>query len=302
MREVYDFSNAKIHCSSIYNVITQAQGKDYKGMHDRKLKELDEHEAMYYGWTPERRKLATGIKKAEKIEEVKREIEELVPLLDKIELSEGAKTHLKSVYADLKYNKRSVSRERGSKMTNKGKIVEVEAIKLISALDGIEYSKNESHFENDFIIGTPDCIATEPEIYVADVKSPWDMETFIGNLGEELDLRYWWQIQGYMWLTGAKKGEVSYCLINSPEEFITDEVYAMARQMNEISTDTPAMRLQEAIIRNNMTFDEIPMEERRIKFEVEYSQEAIDRIKEVIPLCRQHLMEIQELHLKNIFH
>lgn len=299
MNNIFDFSNAKIHCSSIYNIITQAQGKDYKGQHEKKLKELDEHEAMYAGWTPERRKLVTGIKKSEKIEEVKKEIEELFLLLDKKELSVGAKSHLKTVYADLKYHKQSVSRERGSKMTNKGKIVEIESIKMISQLDGIEYFKNEDHFENDFICGTPDCIATQPEMYVADVKSPWDMETFISNLGEDLDPRYWWQIQGYMWLTGAKKGEVSYCLISSPEEFILDEIYAAARQMNEVTTDTPKMRLQEAIIRNNMTFDEIPMVERRIKFEVEYSQEAIDRIKEVIPMCREYLNEIQELHLKN---
>ncbi|HTQ65347.1 MAG TPA: hypothetical protein VMI12_11140 [Puia sp.] len=217
-------------------------------------------------------------------------------------VSEGAKTFLKKYYAEVKYGKRSLWSEKGNKFTRKGKDSEQDSIDLVSKLENIPLYKNDDMFENDFIVGVPDILIgslpMQPEMYVIDIKTSWDAGTFFEKLDSKLDLGYWWQLQGYMWLTGASEGEVSYCLVNTPEETIQNELYGMAIRMNSITQETAEFRLAEAKLRFNMTFDDIPEEERRIKIPVIRDESAIDRIKEIVPKCREYLAELQNSHLK----
>ena len=109
-----------------------------------------------------------------------------------------------------------------SRYTDKGNEVEEQAIELTEDVLGFEFlTKNDKYFENDYIKGTPDVITTS---LIIDVKSSWSSETFPFFESELPNKDYYYQVMGYMWLTGKKNALISYCLINTPEEIVNDEI------------------------------------------------------------------------------
>ena len=110
-------------------------------------------------------------------------------------LSKTCKTYLQELAVEEMYGKR---KEFSSRYTDKGNQVEDDGIKLCeSVLDlGFMY-KNEEHFENDYLTGTPD-VNTD---IILDVKSSWDATTF-PFFAEDIPNRdYFFQLQGYIALT-----------------------------------------------------------------------------------------------------
>jgi hypothetical protein len=136
---------------------------------------------------------------------------------------------------------------------------------------------------------------------VPDVKTSWDFETFIENVGKPLNPAYWWQQQGYFDLTGAKEGEVSYCLVNTPDSLIEEEKMRLQRKMDAVTTESPEYKVAVQKLINNMTFDDMPVLERRLKFSVKRDDNAIQTIHDTVPKCRDYLFELQEMHLLGFF-
>ena len=303
-RQVYDFSNALIRCHAIYYVVTPGKEKTPKQKYED-LQALIKDEKEKYDAMGERLQgMANGVKKAAKISQLETELKQLKPLRHINPISTQAKSYLKRLYGELKYGKYSVGKEKGNKYVNKGKLAENESLELISLLDGIEFKKNEIRVENEFLSGIPDTFIGKDiyhATYIPDVKSSWDWETFSANIGEPLNPLYWWQQQGYFSLTGASAGEVSYCLVNTPDSIIEEEKYRLARKMDALTTESPEYRLAEAMLINNMTFDDIPPIERRLKFPVKRDDDAIALIHEIVPRCRDYLFELQEMHLTGYF-
>jgi hypothetical protein len=233
------------------------------------------------------------------------ELDILIPKLESFKdedlpLSIGNKSFLAGVYCKEKYNKWSPSKDIGSRQTEKGKEAEPVALALVSVLDNILLDKNEERVEDDWFSGHPDAFEGEnmknAEI-IHDVKCPWDIETFFSYLGKPLPEIYYWQMQGYMALTGAKVSYVHFCLVNTPERFIKDAADRLLRNMNVISELSPEyVKMQEELI-NNMTFTDIPHNERRIKFIVERNDEDIEIARKRVEKCRLYLAEYENLHL-----
>ncbi len=71
-------------------------------------------------------------------------------------------------------------------------------------------------------------------VNVPDIKSSWDIHTFIDAKANELSKDYYWQGQAYMWLTGATTATFCFVLVNAPLQMIDDEKYRLARRMNLI--------------------------------------------------------------------
>lgn len=138
-------------------------------------------------------------------------------------LSETTKTHLIDVYVSHQYGRKE---EIDSKFLKKGNEREEDGITLVSRKDKVLYLKNEEHLSNEYVRGTPDLFLGE-SIHKADVikdtKLSWSAHTFFRAKFAKLNPLYYWQIMCYLWLTGAKKGYVSYCLVNGTHQAITDE-------------------------------------------------------------------------------
>lgn len=152
-------------------------------------------------------------------------------------LSEGAKTHCVDTWVRWKFDR---NEEIFSKYLEKGTSVEEDSITLYAMHTGVFFTKNESRLSNDWIQGTPDLFIgksiDEAEVII-DLKSSWTVYQFHrARMGEVKDA-YYWQLQAYMWLTGAQKAKLAYCLVNATDDLIRDELrkaqYALRLQLGD---------------------------------------------------------------------
>lgn len=194
-------------------------------------------------------------------------------------LSQTAKTYVEEQVLLAKYG---IVKTFNSRYTDKGNLVEDESIKLASdVLDlGFLY-KNDEHFSNDWVTGTPD---VNTDDILLDVKSSWDATTFPFFATEIPTKDYFYQLQGYMWLTGKQKSLLVYCLVNTPLDMVQDEIRRAHWNANLLEESLDL--IDEVQKRHN--FDHIP-DNRRVKvFEVERDDEVIGQIKERVELCREY--------------
>lgn len=294
-----DFSQTKFHCSSLYHLLVSNKKKNSMQLYREAVAEKEYKEQMY-----EKLKKKDGKMGAKYLEQLD-ELDILIPKLEVMKdaeepLSDGCKSFLSTVYAIVKYNKWSVSKDIGSRETQKGKEVEPISIDLVNELDNIRLKVNDTRVENEWFSGFIDAYEGENIIQatkIHDVKSPWDIETFLYNVTRVLPPAYYWQMQGYMDLTGAPVAEVHFCLVNTPLRFVEDTAKSLLRSGNYISEQSPEYKLAEYEMMKNMTFDDIPKNERRIKFIVERNDADIELAHKRVEKCREYLAELEKLHL-----
>ena len=194
-------------------------------------------------------------------------------------LSQTAKTYIEEQVIQDKYG---IKKQFYSRYTDKGILVEDDAIKLVSDILDLGFTwKNEEHFTNDWMTGTPD---VNTDTVLLDVKSSWDATTFPFFATEIPTKDYYYQLQGYIELTGKTRALLCYCLVNTPEEMVEDEVRRAHWNANLLEE---SIDLRDEVQRRH-NFDHIP-DNRRVKvFEVEKDEKVIEAIKERVELCREY--------------
>lgn len=150
-----------------------------------------------------------------------------------------------------------------SKYLTKGNEVEDDAIKYASAEKGWLFAeKNEEYFEDEFFCGTPDVILEDK---IIDIKSSWDCFSFPLFYNAIPNKDYYYQLQVYMHLTGKRKAQLVYVLMNTPEELTFEE----SHNYSEISSDY------------------------RIKiFDVDYDKYAIHHLTEKVADSRDYIKQL----------
>jgi hypothetical protein len=228
-------------------------------------------------------------------------------------IAETTKTHLVDVFVSNKYNRFT---DITAKQLTKGNDVEEDSITVVSRITGKIFNKNEEHIHNEFIKGTPD-LFDGPSILNADIvrdtKSSWDAYSFFRAKNKGISTMNFWQITGYMALTGAKKGYIDYCLNNTPYHLVQAEI--RKESYNHEDNNTPAW-IDLQIIANHVYdlktfheymarygvmaddenanaivngFTEIPLKERHFCFEVERNEEDIKRLYQRVKDCRAYM-------------
>lgn len=214
-------------------------------------------------------------------------------------LSESALTHLTDVFIREKYGRQTDIR---NKFIEKGLAVEEDSITLYSRVKKTFFKKNETHLGNDYVKGTPDLFTGETihkATQIIDVKSSWDIFSYFRNFSKKPSSLYYWQLQTYMWLTGAETSSLAYCLVNTPEMMIRDEqkklFYAMAcaTEENELYREA-CDHIELAAI-----YDDVPMNERVLEFIIPRDDKAIESIKAKVIKGREYLTELNEMISKN---
>jgi hypothetical protein len=194
-------------------------------------------------------------------------------------LSQTAKTYIEEQVLRAKYG---VIKTFSSRYTDKGNLVEDEAIEIASnALEiGFLY-KNHEHFENEWLTGTPDVNTND---ILLDVKSSWDATTFPFFATEIPTKDYYYQLQGYLELTGKTDALLVYCLVNTPIQMVEDEIRRAhwAAQLLEENYD-----LRDEVLKRH-NFDHIPLNRRVKVFKVEKDEQVVNEIKERVELCREY--------------
>jgi hypothetical protein len=198
-------------------------------------------------------------------------------------LSQTAKTYVEELAKEHLFGIKKVFKSR---YTDKGNEVEEKAIELTEDVLGFEFlTKNEDYYQNDWVKGTPDIITTS---LVIDVKSSWSGDTFPFFETELPNKDYYYQVMGYMWLTGKKNALISYCLINTPEEIVNDEIRRTAWGKYEIEPSEETIRDVVAL----HSFDNIPKDRRVKAFHVEYNEGVVNEMKTRIEYCRTYFNEL----------
>lgn len=201
-------------------------------------------------------------------------------------LSETSKTYIQDLF---KEKELGIAREFWSRYTDKGIQMEDEAIDFAGQVLGWDFVvKNEQGYENDWITGTPDVIAKD---LLADIKCSWDGTTFPLFDTELKNKDYYWQLQGYMWLTGLDQAELVYCLMDTPHQIIEDEVRRAHWKAGLIDED---LDLREAV-QSQHTFDHLPNNLRVKRFIVRKDEEAIEKIKEKVELAREYYEQLKSI-------
>jgi len=194
-------------------------------------------------------------------------------------LSKTCKSYLQELAIEQMYG---IKKEFSSRYTDKGIEVERNSIDLVQEVCDFGFMyKNEEHFENDYITGTPD---VNTDNCLLDVKSSYDANTFPWFAEEIPNKDYFYQLQGYMALTGKRKSILAYCLVNTPYQIVEDEIrrehwkHHLIDESDELRADVEAKH----------NFDHIPPKKRIKIFEVRYDKDVVKSIYERVEQCREY--------------
>jgi hypothetical protein len=194
-------------------------------------------------------------------------------------LSKTCKSYLQELAIEEMYG---IKKEFSSRFTDKGIEVERESIDLVQ--DNCDFGfmyKNEEHFENDFLTGTPD---VNTDNILLDVKSSYDASTFPFFAEDIPNKDYYYQLQGYMALCNKRKSVLAYCLVNTPFQIVEDEV-RRAHWKEHLIDENEELR---ADVEARHNFDHIPPEKRIKTFEVRYDKDVVKAIYDRVKECREY--------------
>ena len=200
-------------------------------------------------------------------------------------LSQTAKTYLKELVLEEKFG---IKKEFSSRYTDKGNTQEDLAIEMASQVLNLPFAlKNTEYFENEFIKGTPDLVLEDE---IVDIKCSWDGTTFPWFEDELPNKDYFWQLVGYCWLTGRKKARVVYCLVDTPEDIVQDEIRRTSWKKFEIDVTEET----ENEVRAKHEFSHISENKRVRAFQVELNDANIEQVKEKLSHAREYYNELIE--------
>lgn len=231
----------------------------------------------------------------------------------KCKLSDAAKKELvKIVFETLTKRSNKIK----AKYLDKGIQQEDKSITTYSNVLDKLLLKNKTRKTNDFFTG--ECDNAQDKI--RDIKTSWSFESFplmdevIKNSGYE------WQLDCYMDLWQLKESELVYCLVDTPERLLNDELKRLDWKHNilnnegEVNSEEGKQLLIETVCNHIFTFKgleafcnknsivqlewfegvfrEIP-EEMRVKiFNHSYCEKRNAQLKEMIALARDYMNNI----------
>lgn len=200
-------------------------------------------------------------------------------------LSETAKSALREIWIREVYGREKY--DTSNKYTEKGIMCEPDAMDLVRKVTRQAYFKNKEEFKNEYVSGTPDIVVSKgaTESHVKDIKTSWNIWTF-QNVDEASAYKaYYFQLLGYMWLTGARTSELVFCLVNTPEIIMNDELYKLSFRFPEMNESDEKMEK----FKKNYIFDDIPAKLRVKSFMIEYSEDDVNLLKERLSAAREYL-------------
>jgi hypothetical protein len=201
-------------------------------------------------------------------------------------LSETAKTYIQDVF---KEKELGIYKDFSSRYTDKGIQMEDQAIQFASEVLNWEFVvKNETRFNNEWLTGEPDICSDN---LLADIKCSWNGSTFPMFDSSLKNKDYYWQLQGYMMLTGHDSSELVYCLMNTPFEIVEDEVRREHWKLHLIDEDLDVRNA----VQLSHNFDQIPNELRIKRFIVQKDEEAQAKIIERVKEARQYYNQLKTI-------
>jgi hypothetical protein len=202
-------------------------------------------------------------------------------------ISETTKTHLIDVYVSEVYGRKT---EIFNKYISKGNQVEEDSITLFSRVNKEFFTKNEKHLSNDYIKGTPDLFqgaSIDNADKIIDIKSSWDIFTYFRTRGKDMNKMYYWQLMGYIALTGAQSATLAYCLVDTPDTLLNDEKRKLHWKMGLIDDNHPDFIEACEEIDKLGKYNDIQLKDRVYTIHVERNESDINRIYQRVMEARE---------------
>lgn len=195
-------------------------------------------------------------------------------------LSETAKSYLKDVYMREVYDRDYIL---DNKYLEKGNYAEEDSLTLVTQNLKKLLTKNKKEYKNKWVKGTPDVILDDK---IIDIKTCWDMRTFMNK--DSVESNYFWQLQGYMWLTNKDSADLIYTLVNTPEHLIVQE---KSRRMYQtgFQEGTEEWDNEESRIEKLMLFDDIKPKLRMRVYTIDREDIYIEQIQDKVKEARNYL-------------
>lgn len=213
------------------------------------------------------------------------------------ELSKTCQKELIKIYCQEIYGRK---KDITTKQMDKGTQAEEDSITLFSRAEKRMFYKNEEQLENEWFKGHVDIFEGESvrkSISVWDIKSRWELETFLPKLADEVDNSEELQLQVYFDLTGATYGGIANTLVDCPLNILMQEKQRLLYSMNVATEFAPEYIQAAAELEKLLTFPDIDYRERVIKQEVQRNDEIIEKMKAKVPIMRRWLKEFHQKHL-----
>lgn len=183
-------------------------------------------------------------------------------------ISVGAETVCRKYIAEKHFGRKDL--ESVSKYTKKGTLQEGQSLELLADYLGLMLAKNETRYENEYLSGLPDIVTKNQ---VIDIKTAWSCFTFpLLDTAPKSD--YWWQLQGYMALTGCKQAMLAHVLTSADPDTVNAEAKKIAwgRGLSEVDEE-----LYKEVERA-LTYEDLPLSKRIKLFHIEYDPTAVEKI------------------------
>ena len=199
-------------------------------------------------------------------------------------LSETTKTYCRQWLTEKVYGRRI---DVTSKQMDKGTTMEGVAIDFAANIvePSALWFKNEERFSDQCMAGTPDVLT---DTHVFDIKCPWSFATFPLFETELPNKDYYWQMQGYMALTGRQSAAILYVLTDAPEHILNDEARKLSYQRG-LGGDTTET-IEE--VRHLLTYPDVAHGLKFKRFDVARDDAAIEKIRERVKACRGYIAEL----------
>ena len=166
----------------------------------------------------------------------------------------------------------------------KGTINEdTESIPLIDIVfpTDIQRKKNLIRLEDDFFTGEPDLILPDR---IEEIKSVWDIASLFKK--GPLPKTYFAQAQVYMHLFNKKKTILYYCLTKTPDDIL---IKMEDRLFYELGHDKNEYEKALNQLRQNHNVDNVRLNERVRKYEIEFEPRIIETLKTNIVKARDYI-------------
>lgn len=282
-------NDLRVGCSSLGNIMADTKVKSANSKIESISIEIDKLHKEIESLNPYSKRVVAKQNKIDNLVLQKKELEcNSIAINAESQLSEGAKTYCKTYLKSVIYDKSKPKVQ--TKSMEKGTIVEADAISLISDIyDMPLISKNEKRLRNEWVKGEADVLFEDIVIDAKSSESCWTFPIFEDELPDE---QYYWQVQAYMWLYGKKSASVVYTLMTTPTSILLrDAKWALGNEYTQ-------QRFEDYLRYHN--YDDTPKSIRTKRFDFDYDEKAIEKIKNKVNLCKLYIVELAEKYLKNV--
>jgi hypothetical protein len=163
----------------------------------------------------------------------------------------------------------------------KGRLLESEAISILSVYKGTYLKKNKERRSNDYITGECDLISKNG--IISDIKISENIRTFFDV--EDVSKNYFCQGQGYMNLWELQNYELTYVLLPDTDEMIERKISRLSFHL--VGEDFE--KAQKQLIHNNDIVKNMPIEDRIKIFKFDYDPEFMNQVFERVEVCREYI-------------